>query len=147
MHVQIDQGCDGDSIMLWFPPSGGMARTPRLGFRTSLLGLGSVPLEQRAVLANQQLEMLALLFGELEEDALAFRVLEALAVLLEEAVRAALAADADAVGLEIVDAVAAQLLGPRREQSVGGALEKQERRARLEARVLLEQFLVAVLER
>ena len=102
---------------------------------------------QRAVLANQQLEVLALLFGELEEDPLAFGVLEPLAVALEEAVRAALAADADAVGLEIVDAVAAQLLGARREQAVGRALEEQERRPRLELRILLEQLLVAVLER
>ena len=91
--------------------------------------------------------MLALFFGELEEDALAFRVLEPLAVALEEAVRAALAADADAVGLEIVDPVASQLLGTRREQPVRRALEEQECRPRLEARILLEQLLVAVLER
>ena len=37
----------------------------------------------------------ALLVGELEEDALALGLLEALAVFLEELVRAALAADAD----------------------------------------------------
>ena len=133
-----------------------MARVPRfraLGERgfafadARLLGLAAVPLDERAILANQQLEMLALFFGELEEDALAFRVLEPLAVALEEAMRAALAADADAIGLEIVDAVAAQLLGAGREQAVGRALEEQERRPRLELRILLEQLLVAVLER
>ncbi len=36
---------------------------------------------------------------------------------------------------------------PRREQPVGRALEEQERRPRLELRILLEQLLVAVLER
>ena len=48
----------------------------------------------------------ALLVGELEEDPLAFGVLEALAVALEEPVRAALAADADQQRLQVVDAAA-----------------------------------------
>ena len=61
--------------------------------------------------------MLALLVGELEEDLLAFGVLEALAVLLEEAMRAALAADADHQRLLIVDA-AQQPLGAFGEQAV-----------------------------
>ena len=41
---------------------------------------------ERAVFANQQVEVLALFGGELEEDLLALRVLEALAVALEEVV-------------------------------------------------------------
>ena len=68
---------------------------------------------QRAVLADQQLEMLALLVGELEEDLLALGVLEPLAVALEELVRAALAADADEQRLLVVDAVG-QLFGALR---------------------------------
>src|SRR5688500_3684875 len=90
--------------------------------------------------------MLPLFFGKLEEHQLAFRILEPLAVALEEAVRAALAADADAIRLEIVHAIAAQLFSAGREQAVGRALEKQEGRPRLELRILLQQFLVAILE-
>src|SRR6478609_8490876 len=105
-----------------------------------------MPLHQRAVLANQQLEMLALFFRELEENALALRILEALAVALEETMRAALAADADAIRLEIVHTVAAQLLGAGREQSIRRPLEEQERRARFEPRVLFQQLLVAIFE-
>src|SRR5687767_1022380 len=106
-----------------------------------------MPLDERAILANQQFEMFALFFGELEEHLLAFRIFKPLAVTLEEAMRPALTADADAIGLEIVDPVAAQLLAAGREQAVGRALEKQERRPRLELRVLLEQALVACFER
>ena len=87
----------------------------------------------------EQLEMLALLVGELEEDLLAFGVLEPLAVFLEEPVRAALAADADQQRLLIVDA-ARQPLGAFGEQAVGGALEEQERRPRLELRIALQQL-------
>jgi hypothetical protein len=36
----------------------------------------ALPLHERAVLADQKVEMLALLVGELEEDLLAFRVLD-----------------------------------------------------------------------
>ena len=106
-----------------------------------------MPAQQRAVLADQHLEVVALFVGELEEDLLALGVLEALAVALEEAMRAALAADADLVGLAIVDAVALQLVGALREQAVRRALEEEERRPRLELRILLEQLLVALLER
>ncbi len=67
--------------------------------------------------------MLAFLVGEFEEDALAFRVLEALAVPLEEAMRAALALDADKQRLLIVDA-RLQLFGSRREEPAGGAFEE-----------------------
>ena len=45
-----------------------------------------VLLAQEAVLANQELEVLALFLGELQEDLLAFRVLEPFAVALEEPV-------------------------------------------------------------
>ena len=83
--------------------------------------------------------MVALLVGELEEDPLAFRLLEPFAVALEEAMRAALAADADHQRLTIVDAFV-QLLGAGGKQPVGGALEEEERRLRLELRILLQQL-------
>jgi hypothetical protein len=89
--------------------------------------------------------MVSLLVGELEEYLLSLRVLEALAVLLEEAMRAPLAPDADHQGLLIVHA-AHQAFGSFGEQSVGGALEEQERGARFELRVAAEQLTVARLE-
>src|SRR2546429_8954105 len=89
--------------------------------------------------------MLALLVGELEKDLLAFGVFEALAVLLEEAVRIALAADADEQRLLIVDA-AQQAVGALGEQAVRRALEEQERRTGLELRIAREQLAVARLE-
>src|SRR5262245_16452811 len=46
----------------------------------------ALPLHERAVLSHQQVEMVALLVREFEKDLLAFRVLEAFAVFLEEAV-------------------------------------------------------------
>ena len=105
----------------------------------------ALALHERPVLAHQQIEVCAFFVGELQEDLLAFRVLELLAVLLEEAVRAALAADADHQCLLIVDA-AHQPFGAIGEQSVRRALEEQERRPRLELRVALEQLAVARLE-
>ncbi len=87
----------------------------------------------------------ALLVGELEEDALALGVLEPLAVALEEPVRAALAPDADHQRLAVVDALG-ELIGAGGEQTVGRALEEQERRPRLELRILLQQLAVARLE-
>ena len=60
--------------------------------------------------------------------------------------RAALAADADELRLLIVDAPR-EPLGAFREEPVGRALEEQERRARFELRVALEQLLVARFER
>ena len=59
-------------------------------------------LDERAVLADQQLHVLALLVCEFQEDLFALGVLEALAVLLEEPVRPALAADADPERLLVV---------------------------------------------
>ena len=76
----------------------------------------------------------AFLVGKLQEDLLAFGVLEPLAVALEEFVRSALALDADQQRLGVVHAAATQLLGAGLEQSARGALEKQERRPRLELR-------------
>ena len=116
---------------------GGRAGVPAAG--------AALALDERAVLADQQIEVLALLVGELEEDLLAFGVLEPLAVLLEEAVRAALAADADHQRLLIVDA-AHQPFGAFGEQAVGGALEEQERRPRFELRIAPQQLAVARLE-
>src|SRR5258706_16328715 len=92
------------------------------------LPAASLPLDERAVLAHEQVEMLALLVGELEKDLLAFGVFESLAVFLEEAMRVAFAADADQQGLLIVDSVQ-QAVGAFSEQAVRGSLEKQERGA------------------
>ena len=52
--------------------------------------------DERAILARKEIAGGRALAGELRENALPFRLLEAFAVALEEPVRAALAADADA---------------------------------------------------
>ena len=62
--------------------------------------------DQALVLANEQIQVGPLLFRKFHEDLLSFRILEALAVFLEEAVRSALAFDADEQRLLIVDALA-----------------------------------------
>src|SRR6478752_9126219 len=87
----------------------------------------ALPLDQRSVLADQEIEVLPLLVRELEEDPLAFRVLETLAVALEETVRAALAADPDHQRLQVADALR-QLIGAGSEEPVGRALEEEEGR-------------------
>src|SRR2546427_4813552 len=109
------------------------------------LAAASLPLHERAILAHEQVEVGALLVGELEEDLLALRVLEALTVLLEEAVRVPLAADADQQRLLIVDA-AQQAVGALGEQPVGRPLEEEERRPRFELRIAREQLAVASFE-
>src|SRR5215207_5630431 len=62
--------------------SGSRDRSP--GRPPAGAGNGFLFLAQQAVLANQHLEVLPLLFRELQEDLLAFGVLEPLAVALEE---------------------------------------------------------------
>src|SRR5687767_10104917 len=62
--------------------------------------------DEALVFADQQLEVLLLLFGKLHENLFAFGVFEPLAVLFKEAMRAALALDADEQRLLIVDALA-----------------------------------------
>src|SRR5262249_59273912 len=84
---------------------------------------------QRPVFSDEQIHVRALFPGELEEDLLSFRLVEPLAVFLEELVRAALALDPDEERFTVVDA-AAEFLGPFREQAAGRALEKEERRTR-----------------
>src|SRR5207344_1104038 len=98
------------------------------------LAAATLPLDQRAVLPDEQVEMLALLVGKLEEDLLALRILEALAVLLEEPVGVALATDADEQRLLIVDA-AQQTIRAFGEQAVRGALEEKEGRPRFKLRI------------
>ena len=71
--------------------------------------------------------VLAFFLGELKKDLLPFGVFELLAVLLEEAVRSPLAADADHQRLLVVDAVH-QPRGTISEQSFGRILEEQKRR-------------------
>src|SRR5690242_15754886 len=106
----------------------------------------SLALHQRAVFAHEQIEVRAFFIGEFEKDLLALGILEALAVLLEEAMRAALAADADEQRLLIVDAVD-EPFAAFGEESVGGAFEEQEGRPRLELRVALQQLRVPFFER
>src|SRR5688572_13870836 len=91
----------------------------------------ALALDERAVLTYQEIEVGAFLVRELQEDLLALGVLELLAVLLEEPMRAALAADADHQRLLVVDP-AHQPLGAVGEESLGGVLEEEERRPRLE---------------
>src|SRR5947207_10845047 len=86
----------------------------------------ALPLDQAFVFADEEIEMLALLLGELHENLFPFGVFEALAVLLEEPVRAALASNADHQRLLIVHALG-QALGAFGEKPVRGALEKEER--------------------
>src|SRR6185295_8555988 len=116
------------------PARGGSRRAPRL------------PGPQRTILANQQIQVRALLVGELEEHLLAFGILEPLAVALEELVRAALALDADEQRLLIVDPLA-QLLGALRKEAAGRALEKQERRPGFELRIAGGELAIALLQR
>src|SRR5438552_6832691 len=96
---------------------------------------------QRAILADQEIQMDALFVGELQEHALAFRFLEALAVAFEELVRSALALDADEERLLVVHALA-QFLRAFGEQPAGGALEKQKCRPRLELGVAGDQLAI-----
>src|SRR5258705_2484691 len=128
------------------PPGSPRGRAMRGGrLSRHRLPAAPLPLHERTVFAHQQVEVGAFLVGELEEDLLALRVIEALAVLLEEAVRVALAADADEQGLLIVDA-AQEPVGPFGEQAVRRALEEEERRPRFELRVALEQLAVTPFE-
>ena len=81
--------------------------------------------------------MRALFVGELQEDLLAFGVLEPFAVALEEPVRRRARTGCRSCSACRSSTPCADLFGRRREQAVGGALEEQERRPRLELRVLL----------
>src|SRR5262245_7672933 len=110
------------------------------------LAAGAQALAELVVFANQEVAVVALLVGEFEEDLFALGVFEPLAVALEELVRAALAADADAQRFQIVHTLL-ELLGARREQRARGALEEKERRPRFELRILLQERLVALLQR
>src|SRR4029453_15737456 len=93
----------------------------------------ALTIEERAILADQQLEVLAFFGGELEEDLFAFGILEAIAVALEKPVRRPPAADPDHQRLSIVHALG-QLFGARGEETVRRSLEKQEGRPGLEQR-------------
>ena len=99
-----------------------------------------------AVFADQQVEVLALFSRELEKDLFALRVFEALAVALEEIVRASFALDADEQRLLVVDPFA-QLCGAFVEQAVGRAFEEQKGRPRFEVRVGRNELAIALLER
>ena len=92
--------------------------------RDALLFHGHPPLE----IADEEFQVLLLLFRELHEDVLAFGVLEPLPVCLEEAMRSAFAADAEEQRLQIVRALA-EPLGALGKETVRRALEEQERGA------------------
>src|SRR5262245_17758184 len=86
--------------------------------RSASAGAAVLAAQERPVFADQPLQVIALLVRELQEDLLALGVLEPLAVALEEAMRAALAADANLVRLAIVDAVAREVVGAFGEEAV-----------------------------
>src|SRR5262245_51652200 len=117
----------------------------RGGGGTSSATAPALALHERAILADQQVEMVALLVGELEKDLFAFRVLETLAVLLEEPMRPTLAADPDHQRLLIVD-TAHQPFSALGEEAIGRALEEQEGRARLQLWIATQQLAVTRLE-
>src|SRR5262249_40224810 len=118
----------------------------RRGGRAAAAAAGrGPPRAQRAILANQQLEMGAFFVGELEKHLLALGVLEPFTVALEELMRSVLAPDPDEQRLLIVDAVA-QFLGAFREDAARRPLEEQKRRPRLEQRIGRDQLAVALFE-
>src|SRR6185503_20281350 len=90
--------------------------------------------------------MRALLVGKLEEDLLAFGVLEFLAVSLEETIRPAFAFNPNHQGLAVVDPIR-EPLGRRGEKTIRRTLEEQEGRSRFELRILLQQIPISLLER
>jgi hypothetical protein len=90
--------------------------------------------------------MSALFVREFEKDLLAFRVLELVAVSLEEAIGPALALDPDHERLTIVHAVR-QSIGCRGKEPVSGSLEEEKRGPRFELRILLQQLPVSLLQR
>ena len=134
--VKIDHGRRGLRRATWHG---------RVGRRGRRAGAGLAG-QERPVFADQQIEMGALLVGELQEDLLALGIFEPLAVALEELVRSALALDADEQRLLVVHALA-QLLGALGEEAARGALEEQERRPRLELRIAGEELGIPFLER
>ena len=93
----------------------------------TFFGLRRAPRRSRSARysPNQQIEVRALFVGELEEDALAFGVLEALAVPLEELVRPALALDADEQRLLIVDARCGASRSPSANSPLAAPLKKR----------------------
>ena len=99
----------------------------------------------RARYSYQQFQVLAFLVGKFQKHLLAFGVLKTLSILLEEAVRATFATDANQERLLIVHA-ARRSIGALGKQSVRGPFEKQKRRSRFELRVALKQFAVSCLE-
>ena len=123
----------------------GWRRGRRFGATTA--AAAPLALDEQPVFANQQLEMRALLVGKLEKDFLAFRILEFVAVTFEEAMGSALALDANHQRLTIVDAVGQSRSAAAGKQSVRRPFEEQERRPRLELRILLQQLAIALLER
>ncbi len=114
----------------------------------AFFGLRREPRRSRSARNSRisRLQVGTLFVGELQEDALPFRVLEPLAVPLEELVRPALAFDADEERLEIVDATP-ELLGAFGEQPARRALEEEKRRPRLELRIFGQKLAISGFER
>jgi hypothetical protein len=118
-----------------------------MGNGPAALGLAlTLTTKQGTVLPEEHFEVIAFLLGEFQENLLAFRVLEAFAVALEEAVRATFAADPDLVRFAIVHTRHQQFVGASRKQPIGRSLEEEEGRPRFELRILIEQLLVPLFE-
>lgn len=96
---------------------------------------------ERPVLTHEQIEVLALFVGKLEEDLLAFGILEPFAVFLEETVRSPLASNADHQRLLVVDPTH-QTFGALGEQTVRRAFEEEERGTGFELRVAHQELPV-----
>ena len=100
-----------------------------LGLGAALLFLAfdehALAFDEQAILANEEVEVRPLLVGELEEDPLAFGILEPLAVPLEEPVRSALAADADQQRLLVVDPCAANCSTPAANRPLDAPLKNR----------------------
>src|SRR6185436_2707775 len=97
------------------------------------------------IFRDQQVPVGAFFFGKFEKDLFAFRILEPVAVFLEELVRVALAANPDEQRLKVVHP-GTQLLGAFGENAVGRTLEEKKGRPRLEQRVLGNQLAIAPFE-
>ena len=123
----------------------GGARSSGRGRRSRSSTTATLAFDESLVFANQQIEVRTFLVGKLQKDLFALGVLESFAVLLEEAMRAALASDADHERLLIVDTTR-EPLGAFRKEAVGGALEEEERRSRLELWIALQQLRISCFE-
>ena len=81
MEVEIDHRDRSRRVRRWRAAGLALGLAPRF---CSCVDEHALAFDEQAVLADEQVEVRPLLVGELEEDLLAFGVLEPLAVALEE---------------------------------------------------------------